>query len=169
MAQTVSEGGGGKVAAKKAITETVVISPPNIKQVSFGIIGTAPYVQLKFSEKAKEQIRATQEAGARARKGTKKEPRNFENDYRQAMHTSFEGWCGIPASALRNALISACRIVGFQMTKAKLALFIVPDGVDGGDGTPLVKITGEPEMVIHHVRNEIGEGRPDGKKSAGMG
>ena len=100
------------------------------------------------------------------------------------------------------------------MTMAKLAVFVVPDDIDEIDGTPLVKLDGEPEKVEHFVRNAtgvadirvramwrkwsaklkirfdadmfalkdvtnllarvglqvgIGEGRPDGKASAGMG
>jgi hypothetical protein len=153
-------------------------------------------------------------AGSQAKKGMKRAPRDFDEDYKQAFHVSTEGWYGIPASAFRNAMISACRLVGFQMTKAKLAVFIEADGIDKIDGMPLVKIKGKPEHVEHYVRNEtgvvdirvramwrewsailvvrydadmfsltdianllarvglqvgVGEGRPDGKKSAGMG
>ena len=73
------------------------------------------------------------------------------------MHKTAEGWCGIPAPAFRNAMISACRVVGFQMTRAKLALFVVPDGFDAEDGTPLVRITkGEPIYTELAVKNETG-------------
>jgi hypothetical protein len=43
------------------------------------------------------------------------------------------------------------------MTRAKLSLFVVADGFDKLDGTPLVKITkGKPHYVEHAVRNESG-------------
>lgn len=201
------------MAAKKAMTKEVEISAPNMQLAVFQIVGTAPYVQLRFSQKAMNAMKENMSAGSQAKKGKKREPRDFDEDYRQAMHISTDGWHGIPASGFRNGLISACRLVGFQMTRAKLGLFIEADGFDASDGTPLVQIEGEPEHVEHYVRNVrgtdirvramwrewgvrlrvrfdadmfslgdvanllarlgmqvgIGEGRPDGKQSAGMG
>lgn len=192
----------------------VSITAPDIRTAEFKIVGTAPYVQLKFSEKAINQMKAKMEAGSQAKKGSKKEPRDFNDDFAHALHKTAKGKYGIPASAFRNAMISACRVVGFQMTRAKLAVFVEADDIDASEGTPLVFITGDPEMVTHHVRNAtgvadlrvrgmwrewsamlrirfdhdlfsltdisnllarvgmqvgIGEGRPDGKQSAGMG
>lgn len=192
----------------------IEITAPDIRTAEFLIIGTSPYVQLKFSGKAINSMREKMEAGSQAKKGRKREPRNFEDDYKQALYRTKDGKHGIPASAFRNGMISACRIVGFQMTKAKLAVFVDADDVDDNEGIPLVYIEGEPEMVVHHVRNAtgvadlraramwrewkvrlriqfdndmfsvqdvtnllarvgvqvgVGEGRPDGKKSAGMG
>jgi hypothetical protein len=112
-------------------------------------------------------------------------------------------------------MISACRLVGFAMTLAKLSIFIEADGYDKDEGTPLVRITeGEPKRLEMAVRLATGvsdisvrpmweewgallrirydadqfslqdvtnllmrvgmqvgicEGRPDSKKSAGMG
>ncbi len=43
------------------------------------------------------------------------------------------------------------------MSRAKLALFVLADGIDADDGTPLVRITkGEPRYAEHFVRNESG-------------
>ncbi len=72
------------------------------------------------------------------------------------MHISQKGWRGIPASCFRQACISACRLVGFKMTLAKLALFVEADGIDADEGTPLVRIHGEPRMHEAHVRNATG-------------
>lgn len=131
----------------------VTIAPPNFQTGVFQIRGVAPYVQNKFSQKAREQMRAMQEAGSTARKGSKREAKNFRAAYEQAIHRSADGWAGIPAPAFRSALISACRTVGFQMTRSKLGLFIEPDGFDADDGTPLVRITkGEPEYHESVVR-----------------
>lgn len=114
-------------------------------------------------------------------------------------------------------MISACRLVDFKMTIAKLTLFVEADGHDALDRTPLVRIYSdqeEPENWIAPVRNSdggfdlrarprwhnwqlrprirfdadrfsltdvtnliarvgmqvgIGEGRPDSKRSAGLG
>jgi hypothetical protein len=136
--------------------QEVVIPPINEKIVEFEIEGTAPYVQLAFSQKAMEQMAAKMKLGSQATKGKKKEARDFEKDYQNAMHVSTEGWRGIPAISFRAAMISACRGVGFQMTKAKLAIFIEQDGFSTSELFPMVKIQGEPRKVIHHVRNQTG-------------
>lgn len=195
-------------------TETVAIAPPNIRTAEFLLIGTSPYVQHKFSKKAREQIMATQRAGSKSRSRKVREARDFDKDFEEAKHIAEEGWIGIPAPCFRNAMISACRTVGYVMTRAKLAVFVEADGFDRDDGMPLVRIDGEPEKHVAMARNEtgvvdvrcrpmwrewslklrvqydadmfsvedvtnllarvgmqvgIGEGRPDSKKSAGLG
>jgi len=141
----------------KKVAQAVQINPPKWHVAEFRIIGVSPLVQNAFPAKAREQIHATQAAGPQAKKGRKKEPKDFDLCYQQAMHKSREGWHGIPAASFRKAMISACRVVGFKMTIAKLGLFIVADGFDAQDGMPLVKITdGEPHYVEHYVRNETG-------------
>jgi hypothetical protein len=42
------------------------------------------------------------------------------------------------------------------MTVAKLSIFIVSDGFDIVDGTPLVRIQGDPEQSLLPVRNQTG-------------
>lgn len=144
-------------ANEKQSVNTVTISPPNIQRATIRIIGISPLVQNKFSKKAKDQIRETQLAGSTARSKKKRIARNFEEDFKQAQHVSDKGWVGIPAPAFRAAMISACRLVGFQMTKAKLSIFVDADGYDADDGTPLVKlIADKPEMHEGMVRNATG-------------
>lgn len=134
-------------------TQQVTISAPNFQMVEFKIKGTAPYVQHKFSQKARALLKEQQEAGSTARSKRKREPKDFQEDYEQAKHISKDGWCGIPAPAFRNAMVSACRTVGFKMTVAKLSVFIEADGYDRDEATPLVKITkGEPEYFESLVR-----------------
>jgi len=131
----------------------VVITPPKLNTVDFLIVGKAPYVQQAFSEKAKQEIRDTQEAGSTGKKGKKRDPKNFQECYENSKHISHEGWCGIPAGAFRAAMVSACRLVGFKMTLAKLSIFVEANGYDKNDNTPLVKITkGEPQFCLHPVR-----------------
>lgn len=209
---TMLEGGDGKRQATKA----VFITAPRIEEIAFTIRGTAAYVQHAFGAKAREAMKAAQEEGSTREKKRKREPKDFQRMYEEAQHVSTEGWLGIPAPSFRAALISACRMVGFAMTRAKLSLFVAADGTDRVDGTPLVRITkGEPRCVEHACRLEsgvmdiharpmwdpgweavvrvrfdreqftaedvanlllrvgmqvgIGEGRPDSRKSAGMG
>jgi len=132
------------------------ISAPNFKTVELHIRGTAPYVQLAFGEKARNVMREKQAAGSTAKKGKKREAKDFDAAFDEAQHRSRDGWCGIPAGALRNAMVAACSIVDFHMTKAKKAIFIEADGFDAAEGTPLVRINGEPRHVEHCVRNATG-------------
>lgn len=135
----------------------ITIQAPRFETASFKIRGTTPYVQNKFSNKAKEQIKETQMAGSTGKKGKKREAKDFQGCYEAAIHRSNEGWVGIPAPGFRAAMVSACRLVGFQMTKAKLGFFVEPDGIDSEDGTSLVRITkGEPAYHEAAVRNETG-------------
>lgn len=137
-------------------TKTIQISSPNFKIIELRIDGETPLVQHKFSEKAKNQIIATQQAGSQAKGKRVREPKDFDAVYRGAMHVSKEGWCGIPAGAFRNAMISACRTVGYKMTHAKLAAFVLADGIEVDDATPLIRIYGEPKKHTAYARNDNG-------------
>lgn len=137
--------------------QSVVIAPPNFQIAEFLIVGTAPYVQHKFSQKAIEQMKSAQEAGSRAKTKKKREPKDFQECYNQAQYISREGWNGIPATSFRAAMVSACRTVGFVMTRAKLGFFIEADGYDATSKKPLVKFTkGKPEYFEEPVSLDSG-------------
>ena len=135
---------------------TVQIKPPKIETAIFNIKGTAPYVQARFSGKAMQAMMSKMAAGGTAKGKKIREARDFDSDYKNAMHIGNGGWHGIPASAFRQAMISACRLVGFKMTLAKLSVFVEADGFDVIDGIPLIKLTGEPQRVDMAVRNQTG-------------
>lgn len=147
----------------------VTITAPNFKTVEITIRGTAPYVQNAFSKKAQEMIREKQAAGSTATKGKKREAKDFAALYKQAQHISTTNWRGIPASALRNALVDACVLVGYHKTKAKKAIFIEADGFDSVEGTPLIRlyadgkskklVDAQPRHVEHRVK--LPSGVPD--------
>lgn len=147
-------GMGTQVAPGK--DAAIVVTEPNLQIAVFEIIGTAPYVQSKFSQKAIAIMREVQALGSVASKGKKKEPKDFDALYEGAIHYSRKedgGWPGIPANGLRAALVDACRTVGWPMTKARMSVFVEADGFDASEGTPLVKIThGKPRHVEHAVR-----------------
>lgn len=202
--------------ANEGQTREVVIPPPHDETAVFTIRGTSPLVLNAFSQKARQQITDKQMAGSAAKKGKAREAKDFNACYEGAKHVSEDGWLGFSAAAIRAAVVSACRIIGFKMTLAKLSVFVLADGYDKVDGTPLVRITkGVPSRVDHPVILElggrdirsrpmwkpgweailriqynadlftlddianllvrvgrnvgIGEGRPDSKKSCGMG
>lgn len=144
---------------------TLAIRPPRMATMHVTIVGdpASPYVQHRFSAKARNKLRADQELGSGAKKNKKhREAKNFDEVYRDACHIAAPtkngqgGWYGIPAASIRSAMISACRVSGFAMTAAKLSVFVDADGRDEDDGSPLVRINGEPEPIESHVRNATG-------------
>lgn len=141
-----SAGGGG----------VLVVTAPNFKVATAQIVGTAPLMLNRFSKKAELMIK--HQAGSRASKGkTDKAARDFEADFEAACYRDVKGgWLGFNASSIRNAMISACRTAGIKMTQMKLAVpGCIPDGFDE-DGTPLIRIYGDPIKDIREVRNATG-------------
>ena len=205
------------MATKKAATKdaAMVISPPNIQTGDFEIKGTAPLVIHRFSQKTKQEMKQKMETGKAASSRKNREAKATDDLYQESRYTSNDGWDGFHAGAIRNALISACRLVGFKMTLAKMSIFVVPDGWDKSEPQiPLIRIygtpvkqedmarveTGQPYVTVraaYHnwsaklkirwdadqftandignllyrvgIQVGIGEGRPDSKKSTGMG
>lgn len=135
---------------------TIIVKAPDIRMVKLDIRGNAPYVQHRFSEKAKHAFMAKQEQGQRAKKDKSRVARDFEADYKAAMYLGPKGEYGIPATAFRNGLIGQCRLVGFAMTLAKLSIFVEADFFDPKDGTPLIRLHGEPQQLTLPVRNQTG-------------
>lgn len=137
--------------------EAVTIRAPDIRTLEVEIVGTAPLMINRFSAKAIEEMSAKQAAGTQSNKGKARAAKDFDAVFENARHRSEEGWDGFAAGGLRAALISACRLVGFKMTLAKLSVFVEADGFDKIDGTPLIRILGgEPERNIMHARNATG-------------
>lgn len=208
--------GNGNGASEVEKPPAVVISPPHQFMAAFLIEGTVPYVQNRFSAKARAEMKATQEAGSTSQSKKKRPPKDFNANFIAATHRDAAGNFGIPASGIRQGMISACKVAGFVMTRARIGFLVEADSFDEEDGQPLVHITkGEPDYHEAYVRNDhgstdirarpmwhpgwqavvrikydadvfvmedianllmrvgvqvgIGEGRPDSKKSAGMG
>jgi hypothetical protein len=133
---------------------TVTIKPANIQTAVFNIKGTAPLVQARFSKKGELMMKMAE--GSTAKSKRERKARDYEQEMRDAMHISTEGWQGLPAPAFRSGMISACRLIGFKMTLAKLSVFVEHDGIDSMDGQPLIKFQGEPELNTMHTRNATG-------------
>ena len=144
--------------AKASATKDVQVSikAPTFGVAEFEITGNAPFVQAKFSQKARNTMREKHEKGGQAKRGAAKEARDFNADYEASMYRDAKGRRGIPANAFRAAMISACRLVGAKMTIGKMTLFVESDTFDEDDGTPLVFINGKPKMDVRPVRNATG-------------
>jgi len=112
-------------------TQSVSITPPNIKTAVFTIEGTAPLVIHRFSAKAKNGMMDKMRAGSTAQKSKpKREPLDEKATFNESRYIAGEGWDGFNVASIRCALISACRLVGFKMTLAKLSVFVEADGRD---------------------------------------
>lgn len=144
---------------KLKTAETAIVAPANIIETQLRVVGTAPLVVNKFSAKAKAKMMADMSTPKAAKKGkAARDPRDFAADFLAAQHLFEDGSPGIAASAFRTAMIDACRTVGLVMTKAKMSVFVLADGLDVEDGTPLVRIISKspPERYEALVRNDNG-------------
>jgi hypothetical protein len=140
-------------------SKTVQITPPNIKTAVFKIEGTAPLVIHRFSQKAKNGMLAKIAAGSTSGSKKKKhEPTNTNDTFNAARYISKEGWDGFNVSSIRCALISACRLVGFKMTLAKMSAFVLADGRDAAEPeVGLIRIYGKPRKTEMVARVETGQ------------
>lgn len=137
--------------------QRLVISQPNFKTAEIQLKSTAPYVYNKFSARQQSAMMAKQEAGSQAKNKLKREPKVFDDIWPETVHWTEEGWHGIPCSAFRDSMITACKTVGFKMTMAKLSIFVQADGLDRTDKQPLVRITGDkPKRFDAAVRLAMG-------------
>jgi len=133
-----------------------VVHPANIVRAIVRINGTAPFVQHRFWKKA-EMMEGMATAKADKKTKNQRQIRDYDAEFLAAQHRSTDGWPGIPCPAFRSAMIGACRTVGLVMTTSKMAVFVIADGFDVEDGTPLVRIIGgEPERLDAAVRNANG-------------
>lgn len=138
------------------IKETpVVISAPKFNTVEVLLQGTAPLVVARFSKKVELMMKMAEGKSASSKK--ERSARDYDKEADAARYYSAKGgWEGINAAAMRTAMISACRLVGFKMTLAKLSLFVEADGWDVQDGIPLVRVYGKSETFTAHTRNATG-------------
>lgn len=160
IAVPVEANGNGRLHdALASIGKGEVVQIKELRQATavFNIEGAGvPYMQLRFSQKGMDAYMLKQSEGSQGKSKKTRTAKNFDELYKEAFYTPRKGGYGIPASAFRNALISACRTVGFKMTLAKLSIFIEADDFDKTDSTPLVTLHGEPIRSSMIVRNATG-------------
>jgi hypothetical protein len=143
---------------KNVSEETVRIKRPKFKTADFPIIGTTRLVMKRFSVKTKGKLKGIMEDGKPARLRKDRTAKSTDALFEEARYRCREGWDGFHAAAIRNAMISACRLVGFKMTLAKLSIFVEADGVDETEPQiPLVRIYGEPVKQEDMGRVATGE------------
>ena len=101
----------------------------------FNIEGTAPLVVHRIDKKVEESFHNKIVSGTTP-KGKKtfeaRDPDEICEAAKYIGQTGKEKWDGFNASGIRLAMISACRLVGFKMTLAKLSIFVLEDGYVAG-------------------------------------
>jgi hypothetical protein len=141
-------------------TQNITIKPPRFEYATFEIGGKeeVPLVIHRFSAKLKQEMKEKMEAGKTASSKRDRSAKDIKRAYEEARYRHVSGWDGFHAAALRKAMISACRLVNFKMTLAKLSIFVVKEGVDKDEPQiPLVRIIGEPVLQEDMARVSTGE------------
>jgi len=139
--------------------QTVTIKAPKFETAVFECVGVAPLVIHRFDNRPDPTTGLA--PLDKPPKGVKRQRSEMtdQDKFDRARYVSAEGWDGVHAGAFRAALISACRLVGFKMTMAKMSVFIVADGWDKtSPQIPLVRILGSKAVIQKDVaRVETGQ------------
>lgn len=136
----------------KSKSVSVEVVEFSIRQVTIPITGISPLIIHAWSEKSKKMI-ADKQAGKA--KNKKHEIRDPEADYQAAKHIAKDGWEGIPAAAIKAAMIRGAKMVGMVMKDTQAAFFVNADC----ESTQLIRIHGESQMRTDMVR--VGMGAAD--------
>lgn len=119
----------------------VQIDEVGTEKLQVPIIGTAPLIVHRFSEKAKRQMLDNMQG-----KKSPKEPKNPEAEYEAAFYRLKDGVPGFPVIAFKAATVGACRFYGKSITMTALKQYVFFRGEIGPDGQMLARIEGEPQM-----------------------
>jgi hypothetical protein len=141
-----------------SVQKSVTIAAPKFETAVFSVQGVAPLVIHRFSAKTKEQMKQKMETGKASGSKKNREAKSTDDLYAEAKYTSTDGWEGFHAGAVRCAMISACRLVGFKMTLAKLSFTVLADGWDKDEPQiPLIRIHGKSVKQEDMARVETGQ------------
>lgn len=118
------------------------------------ILGTAPLVLHRFSEKAKQQMLDSMQG-----RKTPKQPKDPQAEYEAAFYKFQNDGYGMPVISFKAATVGAARFYGSSVTMTALKQFMFFRGEMGVDGQMLARIEGEPKMREDVVR--VGRGGAD--------
>ncbi len=130
----------------------VSISRIGTETLHVPILGTAPLIVHKFSEKSKRQMLDNMQG-----RKSPKESKDPEAEYQAAFYRHDDDSYGMPVIAFKAASVSACRFFGkaMPMTLARQCIFLDAE-FSKVDGQKLARITGEPHMREDVVRVGMG-------------
>ena len=129
----------------------VVIDQIAAETLTVPIVGTAPLLVHKFSEKAKRQMLDNMQG-----RKSPKQAKDPKAEYEAAFYRLKDGDYGFPAIAFKAATVSASRFYGKSVTMTALRQFVFVHGEPSEDGQQMVRIAGEPVMREDVVRVGMG-------------
>lgn len=134
-------------APKATPSEVIQITRVARETILVPIIGTAPLIVSRFSEKAKRAMLDKQQG-----RTTLKEKRDPQTEYEASLYQLGEGY-GFPAVGFKKATIGGARYYGKKLTMTELRQYLF----FGGETSPtesqmLVRIQGEPKLREDYVR-----------------
>jgi hypothetical protein len=119
--------------------EVIMLAPPRVETVHIEVVGTAPLICHRWSEKAKKQMLDKQTKAARAPKTAK----NPEQDFKDSLYAHPDGGYGFPSVAFKAAAVRAGTYSDMKMTFLRGAFHVTGE---------LVKIQGDATMREDMVR-----------------
>jgi hypothetical protein len=120
----------------------VSISRIGTETLRVPIVGTAPLIVHRFSEKAKRQMLDNMQG-----RKSPKEAKNPEAEYEAAFYRTDEGGYGFPVIAFKAATVGAARFYGKSVSMTALRQFVFFEAPFSKEaGQKLAPITGEPHM-----------------------
>jgi hypothetical protein len=129
----------------------VVIDRIGTETIRVPIIGTAPLIVHRFSEKAKQQMLDNMRGVKRP-----KQAKDPEAEYEAAFYRLDDGGYGVPVIAFKAATVGGARFYrAAKMTELRQSLFIRGE-YSKQAGQHLARITGEPHMREDVVRVSMG-------------
>lgn len=141
-----------EMPAKNETQSTIELQRLTDSVCIFPIVGITPVIPHKWSEKAINMM-ATKQAQTGVR--TKREAKDPEQEAIDSCYwidTDDGRVAGMPATAFKAAMVSACRFFdGLSMVQAKLLFYVEGEGAD-----QLVRITGDATMRTDTPRNATG-------------
>lgn len=120
----------------------IQISSINVETLRVPLVGTAPLIVHKFSEKAKRQM-----LDAMQGRKTPKEAKDPEAEYQAAFYRLDDDGYGFPVISFKAAAVGGCRFFGKKLpqTVARQCLFLNAE-FSKRDGMKLARIDGTPHM-----------------------
>lgn len=138
-------------ASEPAPEPTVRLQKIAAETLRVPIIGTAPLIVHKWSDKAKRQMLDTQQG-----RKSPKQVRDPQADYESSLYRTRDGY-GFPVLAFKAATVRAAALYGKSITMTGLRQFLFMTGVPSDDNSSLLTpITGEPKMREDMVRVGMG-------------
>lgn len=130
----------------------VSISRIGTETIRVPLVGTAPLIVHKFSEKSKRQMLDNMQG-----RKSPKEPKDPEAEFQAAMYRHDDGGYGFPVIAFKACAVRACSFFGkrMPMTLGRQCMFFDAE-FSKVDGQKLARIVGEPHMREDVVRVGMG-------------